>query len=99
MTTTELSAEEIESRLRLIGRKANLNTAEASFYLLHCHGLTQSPATLNRKRSVGGGPPFRPAPGTKSPLYPKDLLDTWAAEVLGAPVSSTSEVPRRGHRG
>jgi hypothetical protein len=70
-------------------RKPRLRRWEASQYLMIAHGLTIAPATLAKWASVGGGPAFHKC--NRSPLYPRDSLDQWAAERLGKLVRSTSE--------
>ena len=51
-----------------------LNTEQAAYYL----GL--SPRTLQRKRSKGGGPPYRRH--FRFVRYHVDELDTWSREDL-----------------
>lgn len=70
-------------------RKPRLNRNEASEYLLLAHGLRAAPATLAKYASVGGGPLYHPS--NRSPLYPREELDRWAAERLGPLVRSTSD--------
>lgn len=71
-------------------RKRNLRPLEAIEYLDLVHGITIKESTLATWRCRGGGPPFLKF--NRSPLYPRDLLDAWADEKLGAPIFSTSEV-------
>ena len=69
-------------------RGARLNPPEASEYLLTVHGVRVARATLAKLRCVGGGPPFQRF--GRSILYPRDELDAWALERLGAPMPNTS---------
>lgn len=66
-----------------------LRRKEASEYLLQKHGIRRSPATLASLATRGGGPQFHLA-GT-IPLYDIEFLDTYARELLGKPVRTTSE--------
>lgn len=80
---------------RHLAVKSRFRPAEACEYFLYAHGLKFAQATLNKKRSVGGGPEFFKATN-RCILYDRAALDIWAAEVLGNPVASTSELPKRG---
>ena len=66
-----------------------LRRAEVSAYLKDKHGVTLSPATLNKMASIGGGPPMRYF--GRIPMYAPDDLDAYVNERLTAPVRSTSE--------
>ncbi|HXZ16789.1 MAG TPA: helix-turn-helix domain-containing protein, partial [Roseiarcus sp.] len=68
--------------------KPLLDTAEASKFL-DDNGFPVSPATLNTKRSRGGGPKFRRF-GPFVRYEPEDLL-MWARSKLSEPVANTSE--------
>ena len=68
-----------------------LRRAAASEYLDAIWGVTRASATLAKYAVFGGGPGFYKA--GRYPLYDPNELDRWAAEVLGAPVASTSEIP------
>lgn len=70
-------------------RKPRLRRWEASEYLMLVHGYQIAPATLAKLASIGGGPAFHKA--NRTPLYPKDELDRWAEERMGALVRSTSD--------
>jgi len=70
-------------------RKARLNPPEASAYLAEVHGTPVAVATLNKMRCVGGGPQFNRF--GRAILYPRDSLDAWVAERLGATMTSTSQ--------
>jgi len=70
-------------------RKPRLRRWEASDYLRITHGITIAPATLAKLASVGGGPSYNRA--NRTPLYPVEELDRWAAARLGKLVRSTSE--------
>jgi hypothetical protein len=52
-------------------------------------GFPTAPATLARKASAGGGPPYRRY-GPRV-LYAWDDLEAWARSRLSAPLRSTSE--------
>jgi hypothetical protein len=71
-----------------VPKRARLNPPEASEYLLTVHGVRVARATLAKLRCVGGGPPFQRF--GRSILYPRDELDAWALERLGAPMPNTS---------
>lgn len=69
--------------------KSRFRPEEACEYLLFVYGLKYAPATLAKKRSVGGGPEYFKA-DNRCILYCRSALDLWAAETLGAPRSSTA---------
>lgn len=71
-------------------RKPRLRRWEASEYLRLVHGIEVAPATLAKWASVGGGPAYQKV--NRTPLYPTVELDSWAADKLGDPIRSTSEV-------
>jgi hypothetical protein len=67
----------------------NLNPTQVSAYLAEKYGIKRSPKTLAKERCLGGGPPFYKA--NRAVLYPESGLDTWAVNLLGPLVRSTSE--------
>lgn len=69
--------------------KARYRSDEASIYLGAMHGLTVAMRTLDKWRSVGGGPRFQKF--NRSALYHRDDLDAWALEKLGNPLRSTAD--------
>ncbi|CAH1653448.1 hypothetical protein CHELA1G11_13700 [Hyphomicrobiales bacterium] len=69
-------------------RKQRFNPPEAAEYLLEVHGVSVAHATLNKLRSVGGGPQFQKF--GRAVLYQRDALDTWAIERLGNPLCNTA---------
>ncbi len=69
--------------------KVRYRSDEAAVYLEAAHGLTIAMRTLDKYRSVGGGPKFQKF--NHSALYHRDDLDAWAIEKLGNAKSSTSE--------
>jgi len=69
--------------------KVRYRSDEASCYLAAIHGLTVAMRTLDKYRSVGGGPRFQKF--NRSALYHRDDLDTWALEKLGETKASTSD--------
>ena len=71
-------------------RKEKLRTTEASAYLKFQYGIIVAPATLNKKRSVGGGPEFHKTKSSRAILYPRVELDVWAADQLGGLKASTA---------
>ena len=64
---------------------------------LTAKGYRTSPATLNTKRTRGGGPQFQKY-GSRVLYRWGDLLD-WACSRLSEPVASTSELARNRHSG
>ena len=68
-----------------------LDTPAASARLLRLHGVTV--ATLNKIRTVGGGPRFWKFGRTVR--YDPAAVYEWALARLGAPRSSTSEAATR----
>lgn len=70
-------------------RKPRLRRAEASEYLELAHGIRLAPATLAKMVCTGGGPSYHKS--LRTPLYPRDELDRWAAERLGSLVRNSSE--------
>jgi len=69
--------------------KVRYRSDEASTYLAAAHGLTIAMRTLDKYRSVGGGPRFQKF--NRSALYHRDDLDAWALEKLGDSKASTSD--------
>lgn len=69
--------------------KVRYRSDEASIYLEAVHGLTVAKTTLDKYRSVGGGPLFQRF--NRSALYHRDDLDAWALEKLSPPLTSTSD--------
>lgn len=69
--------------------KVRYRSDEASSYLSIVHGVQQSVRTLDKLRSVGGGPRFQKF--NRSALYHRDDLDAWALQKLGQSKASTSE--------
>ena len=67
--------------------KKFLTTPEASTYLKEVHGFDHSPATLESKRSRGGGPPFEKV--LNRALYRPSALDEWAIKVRSGPLART----------
>jgi hypothetical protein len=64
-------------------------TPQASDYLRDNHGIVKAPATLNKLRSVGGGPNFRRV--GRHVFYTSSALDKWAAAILSDEMASTSQ--------
>jgi hypothetical protein len=62
----------------------------ASACLLHVCGITLAPKTLQKRRVVGGSPPFQKY-GTRV-VYPRDLLVAWGHAQAGPVVNSTAEL-------
>jgi len=87
----EKVTENITPQLSPALRKPRLRRWEASEYLLLVHGITIAPATLAKKAWDGTGPKFQKFGGIGTPLYPKDELDLWAQEKLGAVKQSSSD--------
>lgn len=83
------SAGTVEFTLPPALRKPRLRRWEASHYLRIVHGLEIATATLAKYASVGGGPPYHKS--NRTPLYPRDELDRWAADRLGGLVRSSSD--------
>lgn len=73
--------------------KVRYRADEASTYLDTMHGVPVAPRTLDKLRSVGGGPAFQKF--NRSALYHRDDLDTWALAKLGNTKASTSAADRR----
>lgn len=69
--------------------KVRYRSDEASVYLATVHGLTVAMRTLDKYRSVGGGPRFQKF--NRSALYHRDDLDAWASDKLGATKTSTAD--------
>jgi hypothetical protein len=72
-----------------LSKKPRLTTPEASTYLRDVHGLKVSASTLNKARSIGGGPTFLTF--GRMVLYESSALDTWVSAKLSAPRRSTSD--------
>ncbi|MCB1506353.1 MAG: hypothetical protein KDJ47_15345 [Hyphomicrobiaceae bacterium] len=62
----------------------------ASAFLLHVCGVRLAPKSLQKRRVVGGSPPFRKL-GVRV-AYPRDLLKAWGDALAGPVVNSTSEL-------
>ncbi len=67
-----------------------LNRREAADYLTNERGLKTSWRTLQKKATVGGGPPYRIF-GNRA-VYEPSHLDKWSDEELTAIRRSTSEI-------
>ena len=78
-----------------IGRRY-LPPASASARLADRWGIRRTVPTLATMRTRGGGPKFFKA--GPSILYAEDDVDSWAEELLGAAVTSTSELRALGHK-
>ncbi|MEM8974003.1 MAG: hypothetical protein AAGD43_18225 [Pseudomonadota bacterium] len=63
----------------------------ASQYLQEVWNLKFAAQTLAKLATLGGGPRYHKA--GRTPLYPKDELDSFAREKLGPLLASTSEMP------
>jgi hypothetical protein len=83
-------ADGTENKLSLKGAR-KMRPPEASVYLHEQHGIEHTEATLASKRTRGDGPEFIKA----GPfiIYTDDALDRYAERYLGAPVTSTSQLP------
>lgn len=68
-----------------------LTTREASAYLRERHGIKRAPITLEKLRTLGGGPTFRKL--GVSVYYRPEELSEWAEGRLSRPLRSTSELP------
>ncbi len=68
-----------------------LSPVEASAFLFATKGLRVAPATLAKRRCLGGGPIFQKFGARRVVYRPADLA-SWADAVLGAPRHNTSEV-------
>jgi hypothetical protein len=62
----------------------------ASEFLSSVCGVRLAPKSLQKRRVVGGSPPFRKF-GARV-VYPRDLLKAWADEQTGPVVRSTSDL-------
>lgn len=71
-----------------------LTTNEASDYLATEHGVVRTPGTLAVYRVKGGGPKYRRV-GIRQVRYTKPELNEYAASVVSAPTTSTSEASAR----
>src|SRR3954471_9020206 len=78
-------------------RKPLKRRAAASMYLWEEWGIERAVGTLAKLAVTGGGPRFRKA--ERVPLYDPADLDAWARDLLGAPVTSMSELRDRAPRG
>jgi hypothetical protein len=63
----------------------------ASAYLREKYGVRRTPRTLNRLRTIGGGPVFRRI-GTRHVAYEEAALDAWARSLISAPLASTASL-------
>src|SRR5437588_7323355 len=78
-------------------RKPLKRRAAASTYLWEEWGIERAVGTLAKLAVTGGGPRFRKA--GRVPLYDPADLDAWACDLLGEPVTSTSELRDRAPHG
>lgn len=69
--------------------RPRLRRWEACEYLALVHGLVIAKTTMAKLACVGGGPPFNKV--GKTPLYPVEQLDDWAAKRIGPLLKSTSD--------
>ena len=67
-----------------------LTTRQASDYLLARHGVTVAPATLTKRRCVGGGPAF--VRMLRAVYYAPAELDKWVDTQITASLRSTSDL-------
>ena len=67
-----------------------LDQVAASAYLWRACGVKIAPKTLQKRRVVGGGPPFRKVIGRV--VYERAPLKAWGEAQRSAPVTSTSEL-------
>ena len=67
-----------------------LTTKEASKYFLDRWGVRLAASTLNKLRSIGGGPVFRRV-GDQVVGYTVADLDAHASSLISKPLRSTSE--------
>jgi hypothetical protein len=70
-------------------RRPRLRRWEASEYLELVHGIRIAPTTLAKFATIGGGPAYHKS--RRTPLYPIEELDRWAAERLGSLLRNTSD--------
>jgi hypothetical protein len=70
--------------------KARYRCAEAVEYLRERHGIEVAQTTLDKLRSMGGGPVFQKF--NRTPLYHRNDLDQWAIAKLGPRLISTSAI-------
>jgi len=87
--STSHSGRTVESCSAPFLRKTRYNSIEASRYLAEAHDVPVARATLDKLRSVGGGPEFERF--GRAIFYQRDALDRWVAGRLSPPLSSTSE--------
>lgn len=78
-----------DSEWRVLVKKPNLTTREASDYLMKNWGISRKPATMTKARSVGDNGPryFKAGYGV---LYSRRALDEFAKNLLSTPRQSTS---------
>ncbi|HEX2526870.1 MAG TPA: hypothetical protein VHL31_11320 [Geminicoccus sp.] len=69
------------------------NVDDASRYLWDKYGISRRPPTLNKLRTIGGGPAFRKI-GSRHIAYEEAALDAWAQSLISKPLTSTSS-PRQ----
>jgi hypothetical protein len=83
-------AEATKNKLSLKGAQ-KMRPPAARVYLKEQHGIEHTEATLASKRTRGDGPKFIKA--GPFVIYTDEALDRYAETYLGAPVTSTSELP------
>lgn len=67
-----------------------LPQADASAFLAEVCGLTIAPKTLQKRRVIGGGPPF--VRMVSRVFYPRAPLEAWGVAQRSPQVNSTSEL-------
>ena len=67
-----------------------LDQESASAFLVHVCGVRLAPKSLQKRRVVGGSPPFQKI-GSRV-AYPRDPLKAWGDAQAGPVVHSTSEL-------
>lgn len=67
-----------------------LDQRTASQFLRSVCGVTIAAKTLQKRRVIGGGPPFRKVIGRV--VYERAPLKAWGEAQRSAPVTSTSEL-------
>ena len=75
--------------IRIDDPPTRMRGKQAAEYLEIKFGIVRSAGTLAKLRSTGGGPLYQKC--NRWPLYRPEDLDTWAKQILGPPMRSTSD--------
>ena len=100
MTTTSIAARMAVTPLEPVSSDHDVLPVESDYFdqvqgsaFLKKLGVKVAPKTLQKRRVIGGGPPFRKVMGRV--VYEREGLRAWAEAQRSPLVTSTSELPAK----